>query len=96
MGDIFIQAIAKENPPIFLLETHSEHLLLRLLRRIRNTHKGTAAESTRLAHTDIAVHWIGTYEGRTEIYRLGLDEDGSFNTPWPEGFFDERGEELFG
>lgn len=96
LGDIFIQAIAKENPPIFLLETHSEHLLLRLLRRIRNTHKGTAAESTRLAHTDIAVHWIGTYEGRTEIYRLGLDEDGSFNTPWPEGFFDERGEELFG
>lgn len=96
LGDIFIQAIAKENSPIFLLETHSEHLLLRLLRRIRNTHKGTAAESTRLAHTDIAVHWIGTYEGRTEIYRLGLDEDGSFNTPWPEGFFDERGEELFG
>ena len=96
LGDIFIQAIAKENSPIFLLETHSEHLLLRLLRRIRNTHKGASAESTRLAHTDIAVHWIGTYEGRTEIYRLGLDEDGSFNTPWPEGFFDERGEELFG
>lgn len=96
LGDIFIQAIHRENPPIFLLETHSEHLLLRLLRRIRNTHKGTATESTRLAHTDIAVHWIGTYEGRTEIYRLGLDEDGSFNTPWPEGFFDERGEELFG
>lgn len=96
LGDIFIQAVHKENPPAFLLETHSEHLLLRLLRRIRNTHKGAATEFTRLSHSDLAVHWIGTYEGRTEIYRLGLDEDGSFNTPWPEGFFDERGEELFG
>lgn len=96
LGDIFIQAVHKENPPVFLLETHSEHLLLRLLRRIRNTYKGIASEGISLSHTDLAVHWIGTYDGRTEIYRLGLDEDGSFNTPWPEGFFDERGEELFG
>lgn len=97
LGDVFIRAVAKmENPPIFLLETHSEHLLLRLLRRIRHTHVGTAPESVRLSSTDLAVHWIGNYEGRTEAYRLGLDEDGSFNTPWPEGFFDERGEELFG
>lgn len=97
LGDVFIRAVPKiENPPIFLLETHSEHLLLRLLRRIRHTHVGTAPESVRLSPTDLAVHWIGNYEGRTEAYRLGLDEDGSFNTPWPEGFFDERGEELFG
>ena len=97
LGDIFIRAVANMvNPPIFLLETHSEHLLLRLLRRIRHTHAGTAPESVRLSSTALAVHWIGNYEGRTEVYRLGLDEDGSFNTPWPEGFFDERGEELFG
>lgn len=97
LGDVFIKAIAGQDvPPIFLLETHSEHLLLRLLRRIRHTHAGTAPETVQLIHTDLAVHWIGSYEGRTEAYRLGIDEDGSFNTPWPEGFFAERGEELFG
>lgn len=96
LGDVFIQALAKGNPPSFLLETHSEHLLLRLLRRIRQTHAGSAAESKQLTHTDLTVHWVGNFEGRTEIYPLGVDEDGSFNTPWPEGFFAERGEELFG
>lgn len=96
LGDVFCRAISNDDPPMFLLETHSEHLLLRLLRRIRHTYAGMADEALRLTHADLSVHWIGSYEGRTEVYHLGLDEDGSFNTPWPEGFFDERGEEMFG
>src|SRR5262249_3051737 len=37
LGDLFIQQITADPARRFLLETHSEHLLLRLLRRIRET-----------------------------------------------------------
>ncbi|GHV56172.1 hypothetical protein FACS189460_0440 [Deltaproteobacteria bacterium] len=98
LGDVFIEAINPDNPntPMFLLETHSEHLLLRLLRRIRETYEGAISESLSLSPGDLAVNWIGQENGETFVRRLTLDEDGSFNVPWPEGFFDERGEELFG
>ncbi len=81
---------------MFLLETHSEHLLLRLLRRIRHTNEGIAPQTQRLTSEKLAIFWVGQIDGRTEVIRLELDEDGTFTTPWPEGFFDERGEELFG
>lgn len=97
LADVFVNAIAnKDNPPLFLLETHSEHLLLRLLRRIRQTNKGTAPDGLHLVPNGLAVYWIGSHDNQTEIYPLEIDEEGSFTTPWPEGFFEERAEELFG
>ena len=96
LGDIFIRA-AQNNGSRFLLETHSEHLLLRLLKRIRHTNEGKVhEEELKLKHTDLSVNWIGNEDGHTYAIHLEVDKDGSFNTPWPEGFFDERGEELFG
>ncbi len=94
LGDIFLQAANKG--AMFLLETHSEHLLLRLLKRIRHTHGGKAPEGRAMKPADLSVNWIGNEDGRTYALRLQVDEEGSFDTPWPEGFFDERGEELFG
>ena len=94
MGDIFLQAA--KSGAMFLLETHSEHLLLRLLKRIRHTHAGKAQEGLSFRNTDLSVNWIGSEDGHTYALCLEVDEDGSFNTPWPEGFFDERGKELFG
>lgn len=97
LADVFVNAIAnKDNPPLFLLETHSEHLLLRLLRRIRQTNQGTAPDGLHLVPNGLAVYWIGSHDNQTEIYPLEIDEEGSFTTPWPEGFFEERAEELFG
>ena len=94
LGDIFLQAANKG--AVFLLETHSEHLLLRLLKRIRHTHGKKAPDGLAMKHIDISVNWIGNEDGRTYAIHLQVDEEGSFDTPWPEGFFDERGEELFG
>ncbi len=96
LGDLFLNTITKEQAPMFLLETHSEHLLLRLLKRIRHTRGGRAPEGLAMKHTDVAVNWIGNEDGRARAIHLQVDEEGSFDTPWPEGFFDERGEELFG
>ena len=96
LADVFIKAINKKNASSFLLETHSEHLLLRLLKRIRHTNSGDNSEGVSMRNTDLVVYWISSEERHTSVLRLGVDEDGSFNTLWPEGFFDERGEELFG
>ncbi len=94
LGDIFLQAA--NNGAMFMLETHSEHLLLRLLKRIRHTYGGKASAGRAMKHSDLSVNWIGSEDGHTYALQLCVDQDGSFNTPWPEGFFDERGEELFG
>jgi hypothetical protein len=39
LGDLFARA-ATDNGSVFLIETHSEHLILRLLRRSRETAEG--------------------------------------------------------
>jgi hypothetical protein len=33
--------------------------------------------------------------GKTEMIPLRITEDGDFKDRWPNGFFDEREEELF-
>jgi hypothetical protein len=72
-----------------IIETHSEHLLLRIQRRIR---EGT------LDHRDVSVLYVDLQEGDEEAtaVELRLDEAGYFLDEWPQGFFDERLNELFG
>jgi hypothetical protein len=95
LGDLFLSQ-AKKRDVIFLLETHSEHLMLRLLRRIRETHEGDippgAPEAT---PDDVAVLFIESREGGAKITPLPINESGDFDEKWPRGFFIERAEELF-
>ena len=84
------------NDKQFLFETHSEHLLLRLLRRIRQTSEGEIAlDGETLSPDDLAVVYIDNSQGDSTANRLRVREDGEFIDPWPKGFFRERGEELF-
>lgn len=83
----------------FLVETHSEHLLLRLMRRVRETHEGTLApdDPRALAPQDLAVlHFDLGHDGETEVRRLRLDDYGTFLDVWPQGFFEERLKEMLG
>jgi hypothetical protein len=84
-------------PPLFLLETHSEHIMLRLLRRIRETSEGSLSENAAAATIhDVAVHYIQkNANGCTEALRMEITPDGDFSRQWPKGFFEEREEELF-
>lgn len=71
-----------------IVETHSEHLMLRIQRRIR---EGV------LDPGDVAVVYIDQdQEGRAVVTRLRLDAEGSFLDEWPHGFFDDRLTEMFG
>ncbi|MCW2984205.1 MAG: hypothetical protein JWR63_1775 [Conexibacter sp.] len=71
-----------------IVETHSEHLVLRLQRRIR---EGS------LDPDDVSVLYVDLNEVEQEasIRRLRFDRHGRFIDRWPGGFFDERFAEIF-
>lgn len=71
----------------FLVETHSEHLLLRLQRLIRRGE---------LDHKKLAVYYVDKDDRQSFIQELRIDRDGEMLDPWPDGFFSEGFEERFG
>lgn len=71
-----------------IVETHSEHLLLRLQRRIR---EGAVDANA------VSVLYVDQVEGEpATVQRLRMDEDGDFIDEWPSGFFDDRLDDLLG
>ena len=95
LGDLFIKE-AVENDKIFIIETHSEHLILRMLRRIRETSEGELpSEAVSFTPEDLAVIYFESKESGMEVTELTVDKEGEFNERWPNGFFEERAEELF-
>ena len=96
LGDVFIES-ALQRGNTFLLETHSEHLILRLLRRIRETTDGEIEPGKfPLRPSDICVLFVEPGENGSRIIELPVTPDGDFRVPWPGGFFAERATELFG
>lgn len=95
LADLFISQINEKADVIYLLETHSEHLMLRYLRRIEETYKNKVKEEKlKLAPDKINVFVIP--EGiPMKGYSLPIDKTGEFEKEWPNGFFEEREEELF-
>jgi hypothetical protein len=71
-------------------------LILRLLRRIRETtEKSLPEEISELRPKDVSVLYIQSGDAGVEILQLPIDETGEFTKMWPKGFFGERAEELF-
>jgi len=95
LGDLFIEQI-KEFPGLcFILETHSEHLMLRLLRRIRETSEQDIPTNLKLSPTELSICFIEQGKEGMSCQPIRVDEDGDFLDRWPRGFFNERAEELF-
>lgn len=80
-----------------IIETHSEHLLLRMLRRIQQTAAGKQMPSTLgLRRDDLVVLYVNpSADGTSAIKHLRIAADGDFIDRWPRGFFEERWKELF-
>jgi predicted ATPase len=76
LADVFIDAIKRRKLQI-ILESHSEHLLQRLQRRMAE--EVITPEAIKLYFTSIE-------KGRSELTTLDLDEYGNIRN-WPEGFF---------
>ena len=96
LGDLFISQCRKSQV-FFLLETHSEHLMLRFLRRIRETDEGNRPPGKDPLRPDqLAVYYVEQGENGVSVFPIRISEDGEFIDRWPKGFFSERMEELFG
>ena len=97
IADIFIEEVNQNSNSQFLIETHSEHLLLRILRRIRETEKKKALSSSlEISHDRVAVYYFDPQiTGETIITSLPITPLGDFYTDWPRGFFEERNNDLF-
>lgn len=82
LADVFIDAIKRRHIQI-ILESHSEHLLQRLQRRMAEfgleKEKGFDADNAALYFTDIAA-------GQSKLTPLALDDYGNISN-WPTGFF---------
>ncbi len=95
IADLFIAQIQEGNN-LFLLETHSEHLMLRLLRRIRETSEDTLpADVHPLRPDQVGVIFMEPAGSAVRVHPLRIDKTGEFTDRWPRGFFEEREEELF-
>ncbi len=70
-----------------IVETHSEHLMLRVQRRIREGALDPATVS--VLYVDRAP------AGPATVRQLRLNDQGDFFDEWPGGFFDDRLGELF-
>jgi hypothetical protein len=93
IGDMLLNINEKTN---FLIETHSEHLVLRLLRRIRESANGRQPEAmVPVLPKDVSVIYLEPTDQGVQVKRLVITEDGDFEEHWPGGFFEERDEELF-
>lgn len=86
LADIMITACNDNDDRMFLIETHSEHLMLRLLKRVTEDY---SSESNNL-YSKISI--INIYKHNEELYyqKQLVTKDGEFELDWPQGFFEER------
>lgn len=96
MGDVLIDASSQSHSTL-IVETHSEHLLLRVLKRIRQSSAGTRIpDQLRIASDEVTVLYFNPLpDGTSEVKHLRISRDGDFMDRWPRGFFEERDRELF-
>lgn len=96
LGDMFIRSALGEQKNTLLLETHSEHLLLRIMRRMRETSTGTLPEGAiAVRPEDVAVLFVESDGSQSIVREMPLDERGELVKAWPGGFFEEGLREIF-
>jgi len=91
LGDVLVEA--KKLGKRLFIETHSEHLILRLLRRIRES---SDMQNAVLTATDLSVIYVEQKDGEIELYNMEVDDKGEFLIPWPDTFFEQDFIERFG
>lgn len=79
LADLFVDNVRRSKDKQYIVETHSEHLLLRVRRRV--------AEG-RISPDKVAVLYVERLGKETAVRRLQLNGKGHFDD-WPEGFFEE-------
>lgn len=87
LADLFVESVMNNNQ--WIIETHSEALMLRLQRRIKD-------KTNKISSSHVKVSYVDCSEEGAYVTSLPLDDEGDFLKRWPDGFFDERLKEIFG
>lgn len=96
LGDVFIRSALDEQHNTFILETHSEHLILRIMRRMRDTVNGTLPDDLPpVRPQDVAILYVEPVGSASRVHEIRLDNEGGLLSPWPGGFFEEGFQERF-
>lgn len=96
LGDIVIESSLGSKGTRTFIETHSEHLILRILRRIRETAHGKLPEGMNsITKDDVAVLFVSPSAEGSIVRELRITDKGKFLDSWPGGFFEESFDEMF-
>ena len=96
LADVFIESALGARKNTFILETHSEHLILRLMRRMRETHQRKETGLPPVTPADVSVLYVEPDGTRSIVREMPLNELGELVKSWPGGFFEEGLREQFG
>jgi AAA15 family ATPase/GTPase len=88
LGDLFIEVVAKGSNQV-IVETHSEHLLLRVRRRIAES----SGKDGQIKPEQVSILYTRKNGSESIVEPLKLNGRGHFSD-WPEGFFDEAYQEA--
>lgn len=95
LGDVFLESALGGAENRFLIETHSEHLLLRIMRRMRETAAGKLRGGLLpVRPEDVAVLFIEPDGAHSLVREMPLNERGDLVKAWPGGFFEESMREI--
>jgi len=100
IADCFVETIFNEKSTgdsrVRIIETHSEHFILRLLRRIKESaYDDLLHSSLTLYSQDVIFLYFQPSQGQTIVHSISVLPNGEFVENWPDGFFDERDEDLW-
>jgi hypothetical protein len=85
LATLFVNATRQEQPTQVIAETHSENLVLRVQKLVRNR---------QLSPDEVSIVYVGSSEGiGSWIQPIRMDERGELIDEWPGGFFTERAQE---
>ncbi|QJW85256.1 AAA family ATPase [Ramlibacter terrae] len=95
LGDLFLRAACEYGKNV-LIETHSEAMLLRMMKRIRQTQDGEMpAGLTPAKHSDITICLLQNEGQGVTLTLMRLNRRGEFIKAWPKGLFEESLRETF-
>jgi predicted ATPase len=81
LADVFIRtSIGSEQNNSYVIETHSEHIIRRLMRRIREG---------KISKDDVSILYVESGLNGSTVTPIRMDDDGDLIDEWPNGFFEE-------
>jgi len=98
LGESIVRSVEnyKFHDQFCLIETHSEHTLLRILKLLKNSNKRADEVLIPLTYERVSIlYFEPKADGATKVRRLRVSPDGKLIDRWPGGFFNERFKDLF-